>query len=96
MSMVEEIDRNTVIRQRGGLVAHKVDDTLVLADERSSGCYGLDFVAQKIWQLVERPKAVADLCAALVDEYKIDRERCELDVLDFLGELKREGLIEIV
>ena len=96
MSTVEEIDLSTVIRQRGGLLAHDVDGTLVVADETSSCWYGLELIARKIWQLVERPQKVTDLCTALVNEYNIDRESCERDVLDFLGELKREGLIEIV
>ena len=96
MSMAAEIDLSTIVRRRGGLVAREVDDTLVVADEKGSCCYGLDLIARKIWQFFECPRAVEDLCAVLVVEYPIDRKACERDVLDFLGELKREGLIEIV
>ena len=95
MSGVGQIDLSTVIRQRDGLQAHDVDETLVLTDEKSACCYGLDFIARRIWQLVKRPKSVAALCAMLADEYHIDQESCERDILGFLGELRREGLIEM-
>jgi hypothetical protein len=35
------------------------------------------------------------LCAALANGYDIASERCESDVLEFVEELNREGLIEI-
>ena len=57
--------------------------------------YGLNEVATRIWQLVDRPRTVASVCAALQDEYEIDRASCERDVLACLATLQAEGLVRV-
>ena len=96
MSMANRISLNSIICRRNGLATQNVDDTLVVADATSAWCYGMEIIAGQIWQLLDRPRTVADLCSALTNGYDVSRETCESDVLEFVEELNREGLIEIV
>jgi hypothetical protein len=96
MSMANRITLSSIVRRRNGLSTQNVDDTLVVADATSAWCYGMEIIAGQIWQLLDCPRTVADLCAELADRYDVSRETCESDVLEFVEELNREGLIEIV
>jgi|HubBroStandDraft_1064217.scaffolds.fasta_scaffold63274_4 hypothetical protein len=55
--------------------------------------YDANSVAGRIWQLLETPRTVADLCAALQAEFKVDASVCETEVLTFASDLVRRGLL---
>jgi hypothetical protein len=87
---------DSIIRKRDGLLTQNVDDATVLGNA-ATGCYfGVDQIARRIWQLLDQPRTVDALCEALLQEYEIDPEVCQKDVMEFVNELSREGLIEIV
>lgn len=57
--------------------------------------YGLDSVGARVWNLLQQPRSVTDLRNALLDEYEVDAERCERDLLGLLEKMLKEGLIEV-
>ncbi len=57
--------------------------------------YGLDQVAALIWELLRAPTSVAAIRDAIVEQYDVEPEACERDVLTFLRQLAEQGLIEI-
>jgi hypothetical protein len=57
--------------------------------------YGLDPVGAHVWRLLEQPRSVDDLRAAVMEEYEVEPARCEADLLALLEKLRSEGLIEI-
>jgi coenzyme PQQ synthesis protein D (PqqD) len=57
--------------------------------------YGLNTVGTRIWKLIQEPRTVHEVRDALLEEYEVDPERCERDVLALLQELASKGLIEI-
>lgn len=57
--------------------------------------YGLDGVGTRVWQLIQQPIRVRDLCDRLVAEFEVEREQCEVDVLRLLDDLSAAGLIRI-
>jgi hypothetical protein len=83
------------LRLRDNVHATDIDDAVVIANGSDSDCYGLEFIARRIWQLLDRTGTAAELCDALLNEYDIDRETCEREVLEFLNDSLREGIIEI-
>jgi hypothetical protein len=48
--------------------------------------YGLNAVAARIWELLEQPMTVAQLCAKICEEFEVDRQTCEAAVLKFADE----------
>lgn len=83
------------------VVASKEQVSCALGDEaailnmKNSVYYGLDPVGARIWSLLREPHKVCDVCDAIVEEYEVERERCERDVLDLLEKMRSEGLIEL-
>jgi hypothetical protein len=58
--------------------------------------YGMDLIASRIWELIEKPIHVGNMVGILMEEYDVTREDCEKDVLFFLNDLLSEKLVEIV
>lgn len=83
----------TVVVRNGGFVEAEVDQEIVALSIEKGICYGLNPVGARIWRLLAEPIRIADICAALVSEYKVDPETCLSEVLDLLEELSAEGMI---
>lgn len=62
---------------------------------KNSVYYGLDPVGARIWNLIQTPTTVAAVRDAIVQEYEVEAERCERDLLDLLQKLASEGLIDV-
>lgn len=53
----------------------------------------LDGVATFLWTALAREKTLADLVAALCDEFEVEAAEAERDVRDFLASLEEKGLV---
>ena len=61
-----------------------------------SGIYfGLNTVGASIWKLIQEPRSVNEINDALVQEYAVDPNQCEKDLLALLEELLSKELIEV-
>jgi hypothetical protein len=74
----------------------EIDGQLVALDIKAGVCFGLNEVATHIWKLLDRHRAVPDLCDALVGIYEVDRKTCEEQTRALLHELVDAGLVERV
>ncbi len=62
----------------------------------ASGVYfGLDAVGASVWQLIQQPKTVGEILAALLQDYDVEAARCEADLHSLLREMVAAGLIQI-
>lgn len=57
--------------------------------------YGLNAVGARVWNLLQRPRSIGELRDVLLDEYEVEPERCEKDLLELLGKMREEGLIQV-
>jgi hypothetical protein len=57
--------------------------------------YGLNEVGARIWELVQQPVQVSEICAVVCAEYEVPTEECERDVLELLTELRGRGLLDV-
>jgi hypothetical protein len=48
-----------------------------------------------IWKLLASPQTVAELAAAVAQEYEVDPTLAESDVMNFVGEMRAVGLVEV-
>jgi hypothetical protein len=56
--------------------------------------YSFNGTGSLIWKLLESPKTIAQLAAAVAQEYEIELAQAESDVTDFVNEMKAVGLVE--
>jgi len=89
----DTISLDTLIVRSEGFLSAEVDNEVAMLNIEKGTCYGLNKVGSRIWNLIETPMSVSDLCAKLVAEFDVEPQVCERQVLDLLEELRAEGLI---
>lgn len=58
--------------------------------------YGLNSVGAHIWNLIQEPKAVSEIRDSVVEQYEVEADRCEQDLLALLQELANNDLIKVM
>ncbi len=57
--------------------------------------YSFNGTGTLIWKMLEAPRTLSELAAAVADEYEVDHLQAERDVADFVQEMKSVGLVEV-
>lgn len=74
-------------------ISGRLNDELVMMDIRKGKYFSLNPVATRIWDLLEQPLSMEELCNQLTGEYDVDPGQCRDDVKDYLEEMTRLGLV---
>jgi Coenzyme PQQ synthesis protein D (PqqD) len=61
-------------------------DQAVMLSVAAGKYFGLNAVATRIWELLERPTTVAGLCTQICQEFDVDMQTCEAELLKFAQE----------
>ena len=67
----------------------------VILNLKSGIYYGLSPVGARVWSLIQEPKAVNSVLSILLEEYEVEPDRCETDLLTLLQDLAERQLVEI-
>lgn len=76
-------------------VSCDIGNQMAILNLKSGIYYGLDSVGSRIWELIQSPRPVNEIEAALVAEYDVEPDRLKPDLQDLCQELVAAGLIEI-
>ena len=82
-------------RRLPGLVEAEVDGELVALHIENGTCYSFNATAARIWALLDRPKSVAEISAALAAEFDVDAQACGEQVLLLLRDLQSDDLVAL-
>ena len=93
MAIISE--RSTIVVTKDQVSADLSGEAAIL-NLKTSTYFGLNTVGASIWKLVREPKTVSQIRDAIIQEYDVEPDRCEHDILELLQELSRHGLIEII
>lgn len=89
------ITLQSTITPAEGQVASQLADEIVILNLTDGTYYGLDGVGVRVWELLQQPRTVEAISAAIVDEYEVEPARCQTDVLALLSEMAKAGIIEV-
>jgi hypothetical protein len=81
-------------------VSRRVGDEFVLVPicavpAQMDSLYVLNEVAARTWELLDGTRTVADICTAIVDEFEVDRDEAERDLIDLLRQLEQVAAVEL-
>ena len=76
-------------------VSSDLGGEVAILDLKAGVYYGLDAVGARIWSLIQEPRTVNEIRNILLEEYEVQPERCERDLLALLQRLADEGIIEV-
>ena len=91
------IDVNSIISYDSEILTSELlDGEMVMMNLDRGQYYGLESVGRKIWELLEKPIKVSTLVDQLMVDYSnVDKETCVVDTIDFLTDLRQEGLVQV-
>ncbi len=87
-------DRNMVKYVRNSMIlTGRVNDELVILDVEKGKYLGLNSVATRIWDLLEKEMDIEELCTILLEEYDVHPAECRTDVEQCIQQMLSESLI---
>ena len=87
--------RRSIVLAAEGQVSCDLAQEVVILDVKSGIYYGLNEVGARVWNLIQEARSVSEVCAILLEEYEVDPERCEHELLLLFQDLATKGLIEV-
>jgi hypothetical protein len=85
-----------VVRRTPHLLSAEVGRELVLLHSEHNAYYDFDHIGAAIWRVLEGDVCVRDIVTQLLTRFAVERAVCEADVITFLEQARREGLIVVV
>ena len=88
-------DPDVVLYRRNPAIpqASLSSDEMALLDAAQGMYYGLNGPATRIWELLEKPRSLGDICQVLLAEFEVDPADCERDTRDFIARLQAVALV---
>lgn len=87
-----ELDAKIV---RSDTLAARVDEDLVFFDADVGKYFATSGVGADVWELIESPRSIREICVELMERYEVEEETCLSDVLEFVTELVAAGVAEL-
>jgi len=92
-----KITLDTRVTQARGPIVTPMDDSVAMFSQESQAYFTLEDVAKDIWNRIEKPVLVGELCQDLLKMYEdVEEPECQEQVIEFLTELQTNGLVQVV
>ena len=79
---------HTTLNRNGDILyAPTGTEEAVMMSVTAGRYYGLNAVASRIWELLETPKTITQLCAQICEEFEVDAQTCKAAVVKFVQDL---------
>ncbi len=89
------LSATSVVLARQSVAMCELTDGAALLDLETSSYFTLNDTALFLWNALQKPMSVGDLCSALQEEYDVSNEDCFRDVVDVLMKLKERHLVDV-
>jgi hypothetical protein len=83
------------LRRQDGILAQEAHGRTVLLRLEDGGYYALDEVGAMIWELCDGSRAGSEIVAMLCEEFDAPESTVREDVMEFIGDLRRERLLVV-
>jgi hypothetical protein len=70
-----------------------VENDVIVTNLAECKCFALNSSASMVWQLLETPSTVDQLCTALTGHFDVAEERCRAEVETLIGKWRDMGLV---
>lgn len=84
----------TIVAVKDQLSCDLVSEVAVL-NLKSGKQFLMDSVGAAIWRLISERRSLDDIRSSLLQQYDVEKEQCQSDLLEWIQKLAAEGLIEV-
>jgi Coenzyme PQQ synthesis protein D (PqqD) len=93
------LKQQTFIRSQSVVARVIAGQTLIVPVRARVGdlasIYSFNGTGTLIWRLLESPRTVAELAAAVANAYDVEAAQAQQDVTSFVNEMKAAGLVDV-
>ena len=94
--MKKEVNLKTIVKRLDDdLLSSALAEETIMMNVETGDYLGLNEVATSIWNLLENPITIHNICEQLLQEFDVEQKNCEHQTISFLQELLEKGLIAI-
>ena len=93
--VVREIAESSIVVATEDKISSDLGGESVILNMKTGVYHGLNEVGARVWNLIEKPKAVKDIKKVLLEEYDVEADVCTNDLFLLLNNLKTAGLIKV-
>lgn len=65
----------------------------ILLSSTTNMYYGLDPVGSRMWELIQEPKRISDICRQLALDFEVDPVVCEHDIRELIQKMVDADLV---
>ena len=91
--MTGSIADNAPLQRRAEPLTAELDGEIVMLDPDRGSYFSLAGVASRVWELLEDPMSLGQLCEQLPREFDIDAQTCRQEVRAFIQQLLDAELV---
>lgn len=91
--MTSPASSSAAYQRAPGVLFTSLGDEFVLMSAERGAYFSLNAVGSRIWERLAEPISLPRLCDELLREFDVPRERCEIEVMEFVGRLQAAGLV---
>ena len=88
------LPHSTIVVNQDVVSCDLVDEAALL-NLKTGIYYGLDPVGARIWKLIQTPRQLNEILETLLNEYEVEKTRCQNDLIELLEQLSEKELITI-
>ena len=92
---MEGLNLSSIIAKNAEIVTADMDGEIVMMRIETGKYYNLGKMGSVIWAMLETPISLETLIEKLLEKFDVGCEQCEKEVLSFLCETYKEGLVTI-
>jgi hypothetical protein len=92
---MSKITLGTTIERSNSQVSTEVEGETVILQLESGNYFSLNEVGAFIWGELTQPQVVQDLCTRVLEEFDVEGDECERDVMKLLEQLLTEEMIAL-
>jgi Coenzyme PQQ synthesis protein D (PqqD) len=91
----QKISQSSIVIASTEQISSDLGGEAVILNLKSGVYHGLNEVGARVWNLIQEPRTVKDIKQALLEEYDVEAEQCQNDLMALLEDLLVSGLINI-
>ena len=95
MNNSTSVSLSSTITKSDNFIESNVDDETIFMHLDEGEFLSTKSTGQRIWQLLDQPASVSEICVSLMKEFEVSEAECQEQTLAFVQSLAYANLVEV-
>ncbi|HUQ50563.1 MAG TPA: PqqD family protein [Terriglobales bacterium] len=92
---MSQITPQTKVTVTPDQVSSEVSGEIIILHVKDGMYFGLDDVGAVVWQAIQKPRRVDEIVNTMLEQFEVDREKCEADLCALLEQMVAAKLVSV-